>query len=83
MLRVHVELDVAAGRGFVRFRVVLHVVGAQSKVPVLDFHVAVGKIDVSFLALLFGFQTHAGLAGRGWRIDFLRGGSVKCEETGH
>jgi len=31
--------------------------------------------------LLFGFQPHADLAGRGWRKDLLRGGSMKCEET--
>jgi hypothetical protein len=48
----------------------------------LDFDIAVGEVEVSFLALLVGFQAHAGLAGRGCRNDFLRGGSVKREETG-
>ena len=62
-------------------RVVLHVVGAQSKVLILDFDLAVGEVEVAFLALLFGFETHAGLAGRGWRNDFLRGGPTKRKET--
>ena len=63
VLRVHIEQHVASGRGHVRFGVVLHVVGAQAKILVLDFDFAVGEIEVAFLALLFGFETHAGLAG--------------------
>ena len=72
---------VAVGRGHVRLGVVLHVVGAQAKILVLDFDFAVGEVEVAFLALLFGFQTHAGLARGGWRNDFLRGGSAKRKQT--
>ena len=62
MLRVHIEQDVAAGRGLVRLGVVLYVVGAQSKVLILDFDIAVGEVKVPFLALLVGFQAYTGLA---------------------
>ena len=68
---------VAVGRGHVRLGVVLHMVGAQAKILVLNFDFAVGEVEVAFLALLFGFETHAGFARRGGRNDFLRGGPTK------
>ena len=37
-------------------------IGAQPKFSILDFDLAVRKVEVPFLALLFGFETHAGLA---------------------
>ena len=43
VLRIHIELHVAVGHGHVGLRVVLHVVGAQLQVPVLNFHFAVGE----------------------------------------
>ena len=64
VLRVHIQLDMAAHRSLVSFRVVLHVVGAQPIVPVKNFDITVGKKEVAFLALLLGFQTYGRVAGR-------------------
>ncbi len=58
VLRIHIQGHVAAGLGQERFRVVLHVVGMQLEIPVLDFHLAVGEKYVAFLALLLRFQPH-------------------------
>ncbi len=72
VLRVHVQLDMAARHSQVGFRVVLHVVGAQPVVLVSNFDVAVGKKYVAFLALLLGFEADRSLAGwrdRPWRQD--------------
>ncbi len=35
------------------------VIGAQPKILILDFDFAVGEVDIAFLALLLGFETHA------------------------
>ena len=62
MLRVHVKQDVAGGGGHVRLGVILNVIGAETKILILNFDFAVGEVNVAFLALLLRFETHAGLA---------------------
>jgi hypothetical protein len=83
VLRIHIEKYVAASRGLVRFRVVLNMIGTQTEIFVLDFNFAVGEVEVSFLALLFGFETHAGLTCRcsRRRNNFLSGGASRSEDT--
>src|SRR5216683_2641359 len=81
VLRVHVQLDMAARYSQVGFRVVLHVVGAQPIVLVPNFDVAVGKKYVAFLALLLGFEANRSLPGwreRPWRQD-LSGDAGRSE----
>jgi len=82
MLCVRIELYVAASRSHVRLRVVLHVVGAQSQISILDIDFPVRDVYVAFLPLLLGFQAHTGGPGRRWRSDFLRIGSPNRKDTG-
>jgi hypothetical protein len=57
--------------------------GTQTEIFVLDFNFAVGEVEVSFLALLFGFESHArltcGCGGR-WNV-FLSCGASRGEDT--
>ena len=83
VLRLHIKLHVTASRRLVRFRVVLNMFGTQTEIFVLDFNFAVGEVEVSFLALLFGFESHArltcGCGGR-WNV-FLSCGASRGEDT--
>jgi hypothetical protein len=49
-------------------------IGAQAKISILDFDLAVSEVKIPFLPLLFGFKPHAGWALQRWRAGSLRGG---------
>jgi len=82
VLRIHIKKYVAASRRLVRSRVVLNMIGTQAEIFVLDFNFAVGEVEVSFFALLFGFEAHAGLTCGcgGRRNNFLSCGASRGED---
>ncbi len=71
MLSVHIEQDIALGRGEISFGVVLNMVGVETKIFILDFNIAIGEIEIALLALLLGLEPHTCFGGGRWRLNFL------------
>jgi hypothetical protein len=81
MLRVYVKQDISPRCGEICLRVVLHMIGMQLEIFVLDFDVAVGEIEIPLFALLLCFKPHTCFGGRRWRKKFLRGDSAHLKNA--